>query len=383
MFNSETLSSSKSNLKRVQSRPLRDLCINVSDSPVKKPLNINSPVASVQSKKNLIAPRYPSTAPVTPIQSLHIANKTPKDGQNKIKSPTNYIFATHSHSTKFALTPKKAFSQKTFSQLTTRENPSNNIEVIITKSKPPKHPKSKTSDRQKQHLHSTFQSMKIAKSLREPTIEELISKHVRLSRRRNHDKRKTVIFDLDETLVHCVNNNEIAQYELEIEFPAGTFNKIGLNIRPYARDLLAAASKEFEVIIFTASHKCYADRVIDFLDPEKQWVHHRLYRENCIQIDGTYVKDLRIFVDRFMKDLVIVDNAAYSFAFQIANGIPIISWYNNFEDRELYKLIEYLRVLSRVNDVRLVNQLTFHLDTFYDDYLKNFISKSDKENVVS
>ncbi|OMJ73697.1 hypothetical protein SteCoe_27573 [Stentor coeruleus] len=383
MFNSDTLSLSKSNSKKVQSKPLRDLCINVSDSPVKKPPNINSPVAIVNSKKKFIAPRYPSTAPVTPMQSLQTANKTLKDSQSKIKSPSNYIFATHSHSTKFALTPKKASSQKTFSQLTTRENTSKNIESIINKSKPPKHPKSKTRDQQKQHLHSTFQAIKIAKSLREPSIEELISKHIRLFRNKNHDKRKTVIFDLDETLVHCVNNNEISQYELEIEFPAGTFNKIGLNIRPYARELLAAASKEFEVIIFTASHKCYADKVIDFLDPEKQWVHHRFYRENCIQIDGTYVKDLRIFVDRFLKDLIIVDNAAYSFAFQIANGIPIISWYNNFEDRELYKLIEYLRVLARVNDIRLVNQLTFHLDTFYDDYLRDFISKSNKENAVS
>lgn len=374
----DSRTSSKPALKRVQSRPLKDLCINVSDSPVTKPLNINSPVASVQSKKNLFVPRHPSTAPSTPKQSIPISCKTPKAVQSKIKSPSNYVFATHSHSTKFALSPKKNSSQKSLAQTLNKEKSSDKIESIVTRVKP-----TKGIDRQKEHLYNTFQAIKIARFLREPTLEELISKQVRLPRRKGYEKKKTVVLDLDETLVHCVNTNEIGQVDIEIEFPTGSYTKVGLNIRPYARDLLSAISKEFEVVIFTASHKCYADKVIDFLDPERQWVHHRLYRNNCIQIDGIYVKDLRIFSDRNLKDLIIVDNAAYSFAFQITNGIPIISWYDNPEDRELFKLVEYLRVLSRVEDIRKVNKLTFHLDTFYDDYIRDFMSKVDKENIVN
>ena len=30
-----------------------------------------------------------------------------------------------------------------------------------------------------------------------------------------------------------------------------------------------------------------------------------------------------------MSDMLIVDNAAYSFGFQIENGIPIIPYYDN------------------------------------------------------
>ena len=52
------------------------------------------------------------------------------------------------------------------------------------------------------------------------------------------------------------------------------------------------------------------------------------------------------------------------------------------EDRELYKLVEYLKVLSKTDDIRVINQLTFHLDTFYDDYIRDFISKIDKENNI-
>jgi CTD small phosphatase-like protein 2 len=39
-----------------------------------------------------------------------------------------------------------------------------------------------------------------------------------------------------------------------------------------------------------------------------------------------YVKDLRI-INRRPEDIVLVDNAAYSYAFQLDNGIPILSYY--------------------------------------------------------
>lgn len=52
-----------------------------------------------------------------------------------------------------------------------------------------------------------------------------------------------------------------------------------------------------------------------------------------------YVKDLRIFEHcRRMEDIVIVDNAVYSFGFQLENGIPIIPFYEDKEDEELLHL---------------------------------------------
>lgn len=55
-----------------------------------------------------------------------------------------------------------------------------------------------------------------------------------------------------------------------------------------------------------------------------------MYRENCVTTDeGIYIKDLRIFANRNIDDIVIVDNAVYSFGYQIENGIPIIPFYDN------------------------------------------------------
>lgn len=53
----------------------------------------------------------------------------------------------------------------------------------------------------------------------------------------------------------------------------------GINVRPYVKEMLMELSEICEIIVFTASHECYASKVIDHLDPEKKYVHHRLFRD--------------------------------------------------------------------------------------------------------
>jgi len=62
-----------------------------------------------------------------------------------------------------------------------------------------------------------------------------------------------------------------------------------------------------------------------------------------------------------MKDIVIIDNSAYSFGFNVNNGVPILSYYDHPEDKELFHLMDYLRMLVKVNDVREVNKEAFRL----------------------
>ena len=45
--------------------------------------------------------------------------------------------------------------------------------------------------------------------------------------------------------------------------------------------MLDSLSKYFNLLIFTASHKCYANPVIDLIDP-KGLIKGRLYREHCL-----------------------------------------------------------------------------------------------------
>lgn len=136
------------------------------------------------------------------------------------------------------------------------------------------------------------------------------------------------------------------------------------------------ANKDYEVIVFTASHQCYADVVLDYLDPTRELIHHRLYRDNCIVTEGIFIKDLRVLNNRRIQDIIIIDNAAYSFGYQLDNGIPIISWHDDKYDKELYNLMDYLKALSKADDIRDINRQTFRLRTFYDDYIEQFLSPS-------
>ena len=62
----------------------------------------------------------------------------------------------------------------------------------------------------------------------------------------------------------------------------GKVLKAGFNVRPFTRECLELVNKYFEVIVFTASHKWYADVILDYIDPEKKLIYHRLYRDQCI-----------------------------------------------------------------------------------------------------
>lgn len=125
-------------------------------------------------------------------------------------------------------------------------------------------------------------------------------------------------------------------------------------------------AKLFEVVVFTASHGCYANVVLDYLDPNHELIHHRLFRDNCVQTEeGIYIKDLRIFKGRNLKDIVLIDNAWYSYGYQIENGVPIIPFYDNKKDNELINLKYFLRNLVD-NDIRQTNRDTFKFHLYTD-----------------
>ena len=82
--------------------------------------------------------------------------------------------------------------------------------------------------------------------------------------------------------------------------------------------------------------------------------------------------------NRSLSDVVLVDNSVYSFGYQVDNGIPIISFYNDPRDEELLHLAFYIQSLLECEDVREQNRIAFGLhklgieeeDDIFDDLLK-------------
>jgi len=73
--------------------------------------------------------------------------------------------------------------------------------------------------------------------------------------------------DLDETLFHCFDQRN---HENDLEIIADLDNvweKIYISIRPYAISFLKRMQKYFNIVAFTASEKCYADAILNEIDP--------------------------------------------------------------------------------------------------------------------
>eukprot|EP00579_Thalassiosira_antarctica_P000242 CAMPEP_0201869466 /NCGR_PEP_ID=MMETSP0902-20130614/2976_1 /ASSEMBLY_ACC=CAM_ASM_000551 /TAXON_ID=420261 /ORGANISM="Thalassiosira antarctica, Strain CCMP982" /LENGTH=489 /DNA_ID=CAMNT_0048394983 /DNA_START=240 /DNA_END=1709 /DNA_ORIENTATION=- len=167
-----------------------------------------------------------------------------------------------------------------------------------------------------------------------------------------------LVLDLDETLVHCtVEPVADADMIFPVEFN-GTEYQVHVRCRPFLQEFLEAVSRKFEVVIFTASQQAYADKLLDKIDPDGKFIRHRMFRDSCLPVEGNFLKDLTI-LGRDLSKAVLVDNSPHAFGYQVDNGIPIESWFDDPNDKELLKLEVFLRTLHGVDDVRAVVRKTF------------------------
>ncbi|XP_062215924.1 uncharacterized protein LOC133916312 isoform X2 [Phragmites australis] len=172
-------------------------------------------------------------------------------------------------------------------------------------------------------------------------------------------KHVTLVLDLDETLVHStLDHCNNADFALEVFFNMQN-HTVYVRKRPRLKMFLEKVAQMFELVIFTASQRIYAEQLIDRLDPDGKLISQRIYRESCIFSDGCYTKDLTILgVD--LAKVAIIDNTPQVFQLQVDNGIPIKSWFDDPSDQELVELLPFLESLIDAEDVRPIISKTFH-----------------------
>lgn len=77
----------------------------------------------------------------------------------------------------------------------------------------------------------------------------------------------TLVLDLDETLVHCsVEPVPDADLIFPVDFHGVTY-QVHVKKRPYLETFLEACCGKFEVVLFTASQKIYANELLNRIDP--------------------------------------------------------------------------------------------------------------------
>ena len=172
------------------------------------------------------------------------------------------------------------------------------------------------------------------------------------------------MLDLDYTLVYSsfnpINIFEDGiqkQNKITVKFDNEMDSTIYFIIRPGLDEFLQSASLLYDIIVFTASLKQYASPIIDSIDKDNI-IKFRFYRDDCRLIDGKFAKDLKI-LGKDLKDVIIIDDSAYSFLLNKSNGIVIRPWMGDIGDIELIRLIPLLEFLSKKDDVReIIKELT-------------------------
>lgn len=149
-------------------------------------------------------------------------------------------------------------------------------------------------------------------------------------------QRHILVLDLDET-IGCYNRESKK-----------------FTMRPLLRNFLRNTSKNWEVCIFTASIKEYADTILNDIDVNG-YISRRFYRNHCTIIEGIPIKDLRTVNENVdLKKVVIVDDTPQNFSLQFENGIQIKPFLGTDQsDKELMKLERILIGLQQMDDVRV------------------------------
>ena len=168
---------------------------------------------------------------------------------------------------------------------------------------------------------------------RQPSYSNLLSRRNSL-RLPSNQQQKTLIIDLDETLIHSfakggrLSSGQMVEVKLNTPValappqggqPASVLGPqhpilYYVHKRPHCDEFLRKISKWYKLVIFTASVQEYADPVINLLETEKKYFAERYYRQHCTFRNGAYIKDLST-VEPDLSKVMILDNSPVSYVF--------------------------------------------------------------------
>ncbi|CAH0555827.1 unnamed protein product [Brassicogethes aeneus] len=181
-------------------------------------------------------------------------------------------------------------------------------------------------------------------------------------------KRKVLVLDLDETLIHSHHDGVLRQtvrpgtppdFVLKVNIERHPV-RFFVHKRPHVDFFLDIVSQWYELVVFTASMEIYGAAVADRLDAGRGILQRRFYRQHCTPDLGSYTKDLSAICND-LSSVFILDNSPGAYRAYPDNAIPIKSWFSDPTDIALLNLLPVLDALRFTADVRSVLSRNLHL----------------------
>lgn len=116
------------------------------------------------------------------------------------------------------------------------------------------------------------------------------------------------------------------------------------------------------------------------MDPNKEIIDYRLYREHCIEKKGIFIKDIRIINNRDVeKNVVVVDNCITTMASNLDNGIYVPTFFGQKGDTALKILIPFLKQVAMCENTQEFLKRKLGLSKLYATKKKEEIRIKEKK----
>uniref|UniRef100_A0A671M2B7 Mitochondrial import inner membrane translocase subunit TIM50 n=1 Tax=Sinocyclocheilus anshuiensis TaxID=1608454 RepID=A0A671M2B7_9TELE len=169
-----------------------------------------------------------------------------------------------------------------------------------------------------------------------------------ISRNRlNAVKRKILVLDLDETLIHS-HHDGVLRPTVRPGTPPDFILKVVIDKHPVRFFVHKRPHVDFflEVVIFLLTN--FTNILMSIV-----------YMCHCTLDLGSYIKDLSV-VHSDLSSIVILDNSPGAYRSHPDNAIPIKSWFSDPSDTALLNLLPMLDALRFTSDVRSVLSRNLH-----------------------
>lgn len=166
-----------------------------------------------------------------------------------------------------------------------------------------------------------------------------------------------LILDLDETLIYATENKLDRPEDFRCE-------QYHVYKRPHIDDFVEEIKNYFEIAVWTASTKMYADIIVENIFPKNYPLSFLWSRERCTkrfdELTYSYanLKDLKKVKKRgySLDKILIVDDTPKKISRNYGNHIRIDPYEGNLGDQELPRLLKYLISIKDVPNVRSIEK---------------------------